>query len=325
VTFKSATPPSLALLAFYGNRTLTIYVPMGSKPAYEAERQLSIYDIIEMNCVKCDSTPCACPSTCIKCREYEFDCICCTVCDKYPCGCIPAEILTTALESDTPIITLTESTGTIITEELLQIIIESEKVVQFELPNGLTVTIDPEKITDIPESFNLNVGLQVTATACETLNLPANSIVITPAEHGEFGFELSITIPEEKLQGLPANGIRLFHIDEDGKVSTKGRSDRNSDGSMTITIDSASRYVIREFGLGRVKSSGALTNDPDIFDALEIVLYVIDMNSVIKVCSFARIAAQITAKSIEDDEVTIFDALEIVRFVLGVENEIDGS
>jgi hypothetical protein len=80
---------------------------------------------------------------------------------------------------------------------------------------------------------------------------------------------------------------------------------------------------IAEFPDAPVKGRLLGKAEPDIFDALEIVRYVIGIENVIEKCDITRAAAQITAKSISNDEITIFDALEIVRFVLGMENEIE--
>ena len=150
-----------------------------------------------------------------------------------------------ALQDDNPYITLTEDTGSVITEHALDLIKDSEKVVEIELESGLVITIDPETITDNAQAIDLNIDIEITSTGNQIEGIPANSIVISPAASGEFGFEIGFTISASELQeaGLRGNSARLWHI-KDGVVTEEGKITRNQDGSVTIGISRASYYVL---------------------------------------------------------------------------------
>jgi hypothetical protein len=82
---------------------------------------------------------------------------------------------------------------------------------------------------------------------------------------------------------------------------------------VEITGDSISAVTIKA-RKGDVDGKGGI----NIFDALEIVKFVVGIESVIDDCKFALDAALILPGSIESGEPTIFDALEIVKRVVGM-------
>ena len=165
-------------------------------------------------------------------------------------GNIPDNTITEALESDSPLIQIGEGDSTVISAEALQDIKESGKILRVELQNGLIISINPDSITDTATSLDINIDVMITerATIVNDLQLPSNSIVITPSAHGEFGFSISFDISAEQLAnaGLDGNTVRLFHISTDSVVTEAGTVRQNADGSVTLSISHASVYHLAE-------------------------------------------------------------------------------
>jgi hypothetical protein len=151
-----------------------------------------------------------------------------------------------ALNDPNPRIVLDEDSGSVISEDALQLIRDSGKAIEIELENGLVITIDPDKITDNARAIDLNINVEITSQGNQIQGIPANSIALFPAAQGDFGFEMSFTFSAAQLTqaGLNGNNARLFHVAYNGTVTEKGRITRNTNGSLTITLDSASHYVI---------------------------------------------------------------------------------
>jgi hypothetical protein len=161
---------------------------------------------------------------------------------------IPDDEINDALEDDEPFIKIPEGSCTIISQDSLQAIKNSGKVLEVELPNGILIRIDPDLITDIARSIDLNIGLSFAEqeTTVDGIQFPANSIIIAPSAHGEFGFTISFDISADMLAeaGLNVNNVRLFHISTDGTVTEHDGIVRNVDGSVTISISHASRWLL---------------------------------------------------------------------------------
>jgi hypothetical protein len=97
--------------------------------------------------------------------------------------------------------------------------------------------------------FNaIEVTITGSATTIAGARVPANSIVINPNFSGEFGFDLVFRFTAEQLAeaGLNGNNARLYHISGDGVVTDMGRVTRYTDGSISVTISSASQFVLAE-------------------------------------------------------------------------------
>jgi hypothetical protein len=135
-----------------------------------------------------------------------------------------------------------------LTETMIEEIADNGDLVKIMLDCGRIVTIDPDSITDTIRTLNLNVEIEVTDPRNKGEGMPDNSILIRPAEHGDFGLEISYDISAEELEeaGLNPNRLRLFHVDNDGEVVEEGRVTRNADGSVTISITRASKWVLSE-------------------------------------------------------------------------------
>jgi hypothetical protein len=116
------------------------------------------------------------------------------------------------------------------------------------LPCGRIISIDPSRITEVARAIDLNIDVEITTQGNQIAGIPANSIVIRPVEHGEFGFEISFDITAEEIAeaGLNGNNVKLFYIDGDGKVTEYDKIRLNPDGSITVTISHSSLYVLSE-------------------------------------------------------------------------------
>jgi len=177
-----------------------------------------------------------------------------SVATDVPSPTLPEDILHNAimdaLESARPFIRISEREPTIISEETLQIIRESGRDLEIELPNGLVIRIDSNSIANNATALNLNIDVEITGqdTIVYDVQFPANSIVIAPSAHGEFGLTISFDISARKLAeaGLDANNVQLFYINTEGVVTEAGIIKLNDDGSVTITISHASLYLLSE-------------------------------------------------------------------------------
>jgi len=183
---------------------------------------------------------------------------------------IPEDSVASVLQSESPFIKLSEGDSTTISASSLQEIRESGKVLEIELPNGLVIRIDGATITDNAVSLNIYVEITITdiATVVNDVQLPANSIIIAPSTHGEFGFTKSFDISAEKLAeaGLNGENVRLFHISADGTVTEQGSVRLNDDGSVTISISHASQYLLAEIAPVSLTAAGdtpIIDNIPD--------------------------------------------------------------
>lgn len=116
---------------------------------------------------------------------------------------------------------------------------------------GYSMVIDPAMITGINGS--LNVGLNITKMdQMVTVNggayVPTNAVVITPWGSGSFGVTLQVRLKPSSLNGISKSKIKLFRISKNGTV-TRVDDDAitvNSDGSVTVLIDSGDSLVISD-------------------------------------------------------------------------------
>jgi len=139
---------------------------------------------------------------------------------------------------------------TILPSVVFETIKNTDLIIEVVLPNDIEITIDGKTIQGNIGNFDLGIDIIInkSASTINGTNIPANSIVINFAEHGNFGFELSITITAKMLAdaGLNGDNLNLFYVDSNGNVMRKGKIKRNINGSVTITIDSASSYILTE-------------------------------------------------------------------------------
>jgi hypothetical protein len=163
----------------------------------------------------------------------------------------------------------------VIQEEVIAAIKESGITVTLEVTSddGFTyfVTIDPDtitKVTAIDVAMNFTVGTEE-GDEVSGVEIPAGSIVIEPNQKGDFGMELTVTLPADVLGDINAEDANLFYISSNGKVTEMSDSiSANADDSVSITISHASAYVITDADLngdvgGDDDSWGKIDEDDD--------------------------------------------------------------
>jgi hypothetical protein len=118
-------------------------------------------------------------------------------------------------------------------------------VVLINKKDGYSITIDPALIEE-PKQLNLAVAINSSskATKKDGVEIPANSIVIKPAQKGEFGLTLQITF--DLGDDLDPDNLYLFYINDDGEIEDY-TDDLSVDGEeVTISISHSSEYVITD-------------------------------------------------------------------------------
>jgi hypothetical protein len=218
---------------------------------------------------------------------------------------------------------------------LIEEILRNEEIVRIALDCGRIISIDPDSITEVIGTINLNIDVRAADKTEGEAGIPENAIFIRPAHHGQFGLELTFDISAEDLAeaGLNADTVRLFHVDDDGSVTEEGRIiSRNADGSVTIGITHASYYVMSAerpcfcgectlcgiieelYRLGFVTEGEAIS----INDAIEILKWLVELPNEIDGNDNAFNAARITG----EDKPTINDAIEILKWLVGLDSDV---
>lgn len=114
-----------------------------------------------------------------------------------------------------------------------------------------SVTIDPASITS---AKSVNLGMQIltgndisAAAAALDLEVPVtnDAIIIAPMMKGNFGMDLTVTLPASAVDGMDVDNAVLYYISDDGVITAlEDALAVNADGSVSITISHASAYVI---------------------------------------------------------------------------------
>lgn len=123
-----------------------------------------------------------------------------------------------------------------------------------------SVTIDPALITEA-KAINLAMDITIETDGYSDVSgveIPAGSIIIAPAQKGDFGMTLQVTIPADAIADVDTSFASLYYIADNGSVTRMPDSALkvNADGSVTIAISHASQYVISDIDL----------TDPDSYD-----------------------------------------------------------
>ena len=131
------------------------------------------------------------------------------------------------------------------------------------------ITIDPASIT---EAKPINLAMEITvveedSAAADDYN--TGSVVIKPAQKGDFGMTLQVTVPASKVAGIDPDKARLYYISDSGEITklSKNSLSVNTDGSFTIAISHASEYVISDIDI--TLSGANKTDDEDYEEPIE--------------------------------------------------------
>jgi len=155
---------------------------------------------------------------------------------------------------EVPTINLTNAGSvTIIGAEVFHEIARLGVDVLVVLPNGYSFMIIASSITGNVGAFDLNIEViiqheitQHTTVGGGKVDISANSIVLKPNFHGEFGFELVFRVTAEQLEeaGIDPDYVRLYHVCAIGNVTDKGEPNSHDDGSISFSKTHASFYVL---------------------------------------------------------------------------------
>ncbi len=134
-----------------------------------------------------------------------------------------------------------------ITEAAIGEIAKSDVVVTIATKE-YEIEIDPSLIEEVKEiDLTMNITVADKETDVDDVTVPANAIVIAPAQKGEFGMTVKVTIPAASVEGLDTDNLKLYYISDDGKVELVDSNVAiNADGSVSVSISHASQYVITD-------------------------------------------------------------------------------
>lgn len=167
--------------------------------------------------------------------------------DATPTEIVTDDVITEAIKNDAVVYITSDA---VVKEDAIGAIAKSDVPVTFEA-DDYSITIDPALIEEVG-AIDLSMDIAVSDSDVEVdgVAVPAGAIVIAPAQKGAFGMTLKVTISAATVEDLDTDNISLYYIDDDGNV-TKLDSDIevNADGSVSISISHASKYVVSDVDL----------------------------------------------------------------------------
>lgn len=160
----------------------------------------------------------------------------------------PADVVTEDVVADAiangDVINVTDDA--VVSEAAIGAIAEADEPVTF-VTDTCTITIDPATITEVG-AIDLTMEISVAGSAdVNGVDVPKSAIVIAPAQKGEFGMTLVVTIPAATVSDLDADNLYFYYISDDGEVTDLTDAlTVNNDGSVSVSISHASEYVITD-------------------------------------------------------------------------------
>lgn len=186
--------------------------------------------------------------------------------DDKPAKFVTDDVITAAIK-DNAVIYITSDA--VVKEDAIGAIAKSDVPVTFEAED-YSITIDPALIEEVGAiDLSMEIGVFDSDDEVDGVAVPAGAIVIAPAQKGAFGMTIKVTISASTVSDLDTDNLSLYYIDDDGNV-TKLDSDIevNADGSVSISISHASKYVISDVDISTNEEPADETDDDD--DSAEI-------------------------------------------------------
>ena len=181
-----------------------------------------------------------------------------------------SEVLAEAAQSGQNEITVTaqedEGGNVTVQEAAIAELANSDVTVTFEIKSDegteYEITIDPSTIT---EAKPINLAMVITVAEEDTSSAEdygAGAVMIKPAQKGDFGMTLQVTIPAKKVEDIDPSKARLYYISDSGEITKMSKNSLkvNADGSFTIAISHASEYVISDIDITK-NGISTVTND----------------------------------------------------------------
>ena len=150
-----------------------------------------------------------------------------------------------------------EADEVVVTEAAIGAIAKSDDVVTIDT-GDYAIEIDPALIEEVKE---IDLTMVITVEA-------EKSVTIAPAQKGEFGMTVKVTVPAATVKGLDTDNLKLYYISDDGDVTLIDDAiEVNADGSVSVTISHASEYVITDEELDAAEDDAVIEEVEDDDDA----------------------------------------------------------
>lgn len=176
-----------------------------------------------------------------------------------PTDTVTGDMISAALKGD-GIVYITSDA--VLKEDAVGEIAKSGKPVT-SVCNSYSITIDPAMIKTVKAiDLSMNVGVSLSLVKVDGVEVPVGAIVIAPAQKGDFGMTLEVTIDASNAKQLNAKNTSLYYIDDFGNV-TKLDSDIkvNADGSISVFLSHASKYVVSDVDIRPVNDGKPSNSD----------------------------------------------------------------
>lgn len=165
---------------------------------------------------------------------------------KTPASIPQASVVKDAITNKTPVYV---TDNAVVKAEVISAIADAEAPVTFVAANGVSMTIDPKTITavkDLNLSFAITDGSDAKdVPSTVSTDVLAKSLVIKPADVGNFGLTVKLTIPAATIPtNVDVSKAHLYYIDDNGKIKDYGAVIVNEAGDVEVEISHASQYVI---------------------------------------------------------------------------------
>lgn len=169
-----------------------------------------------------------------------------------PVSVVTDDTVKEALKADEPVIYI-ETEKASVKEDAIGEIAKSDKPVTFEAEE-YAVTIDPALITEVKA---INLAMEISVTNQDTINemfgedsgieFDGTAIAIQPAQKGDFGMTLTVTIPAATVKTLKTESVFVYYISDDAEITLlEDVLTVNADGSISVAISHASGYIITD-------------------------------------------------------------------------------
>lgn len=144
----------------------------------------------------------------------------------------------------------------VISEAAIGEIAKNDVVVTLKSEN-CTVTIDPALITKVKK---INLAMDISVVDDEDISsmiselsiaVPAKALVIAPAQKGDFGMTVTVTVSAETVAEFDADNLFFYYISDDGEIEDLSDAlSVNDDGSVSVSVSHASQYLVidEQFG-----------------------------------------------------------------------------
>lgn len=160
-----------------------------------------------------------------------------------PTKVVTDDTIKEVLKSDNPTVYIDSDKATV-KEDAIGEIAKGDKPVTFEA-DEYSVTIDP---ADIEEVKPINLAMDIEVVEEDTYDdVEGSAIMITPAQKGDFGMTVTVTIPAETVKKLNTKSLFVYYVSDDGEMTLlEDVVTVNADGSISVSISHASSYIITD-------------------------------------------------------------------------------